>query len=532
MATETARAEPLWSACDAWLRRAEEVVTASAETLNTLNVFPVPDADTGSNVMLSLRGIAAAVPSFERAGLDAVVQAAILSAHGNSGAILAEMITSVCRALQEGTEDASQLPPGRWVAELLHLVATAATRAVARPVLGTILTVAAQAADSAQLAAQTHPGGALVVAQAARTGAQEALLRTPEQLEVLSRAGVVDAGGQAFVLLLDVLVEVLGGPKAQPLEPVVPPTAQSQRPDESQGPAKVEYEVMYAICGAQPSSLDDLRAELSELGHSVVLVGDQSIAQVHVHLAEPGPAVEAGVSRGRLSQIRITALEDTAPEARRSVVCMVVGQGLARAVTEMGGVAVQAERGQLTIAELTEALVQCGGDAVILPNNMENLESASHVARLFRGAGRRVAVIPTVAQVQGLAAIAVHEPSADFEAAVVAMSTAAGHTRQGAVTIAESSAMTMAGRCRRGDVLGVVEGDFVEIGTSVTEVAWGVLQRLLAAGGELVTLVSGAAAEAGLVEELSRRILDASNGVDVETLVGGQQRYLLLIGVE
>jgi fatty acid kinase len=143
-----------------------------------------------------------------------------------------------------------------------------------------------------------------------------------------------------------------------------------------------------------------------------------------------------------------------------------------------------------------------------------------------------VAVIPTVAQVQGLAAMAVHEPTADFDSAVVAMSSAAGHARNGAVTVAETSAMTMAGRCEPGDVLGVLEGDFVEIGASVTDVAWRVIERLLSAGGELLTVVRGVGAEQRLVDELVERLDARAPGLDVEVLDGGQPRYLLLLGLE
>jgi DAK2 domain fusion protein YloV len=531
VAIETTGFEPLWDACDAWLRRAEEIISASADALNTLNVFPVSDADTGSNLKLTLRGIAQAVQSFDRTNLDWVVQAAILSAHGNSGAILAEMVTSVCRTLEHKRDDTAALPPGVRVAVLMRRVATAATQAVARPVAGTILTVADGAAEAAERAAGKDSGDGLAVAVAAQQGAYEALLRTPDQLDVLAKAGVVDAGGQAFVLLVDVLVEVLGGPKAEPLgqvaSPVTPAGMTRTRPS-----SKSEYEVMYAIRGARRGTLDRLRTELSELGHSVVIVGDQTIAQVHVHLDEPGAAVEAGLSMGRLSQIKITAFEPEREQTQRTVLSMVVGAGLAEAVRALGGVPIQGARGQLTLEDLAAALEGRCGDAVILPNDMESLEMASHLAGRLRIEGRRIAVIPTVAQVQGLAAIAVHEPTADFDSAVVAMSTAAGHIRHGAVTVAEGSAMTMAGRCQPGDVLGLVEGDFVEIGTSVVEVAWRVVQRLLAAGGELLTLVSGADAEPGLTDELERRTRKGSDVVDVESLVGGQPRYPVLIGLE
>jgi hypothetical protein len=415
------------------------------------------------------------------------------------------------------------------VAVLMRRVAVAATQAVAAPVAGTMLTVADRAADAAECAALVHAEDALFVAKAAQSAAGEALRRTPDQLGVLARAGVVDAGGQAFVLLLDVLVEVLGGPRAEPLLDVSPPLVEVVA--DSRAVGVPEYEVMYAIRGAPRASLDLLRSELSVLGHSVVIVGDQSVAQVHVHLHEPGAAVEAGLSLGTLSQIRITALQAPA-QGERTVLSLVAGDGLAAAVGELGGVPVHAQGGQLTVQELTVALARSSGDAVILPNDMESLEIARHLAAQVRADGRRVAVIPTVAQVQGLAALAVHEPTADFDSAVVAMSTAAAHTRQGAVTIAESAAMTMAGRCRPGDVLGVVEGDFVEIGSSVPDVADRVIQRLLAAGGELVTLVLGADAEPGLAAELERRTIAAGHRVDVEELVGGQSRYVVLVGVE
>ncbi len=218
-AVATAPLDP-WAVCRRWLHRSHEVLAASSDALNAMNVFPISDSDTGSNITVTLAGIARSVPDLGRADIDAVVQAAILSAHGNSGAILAEMITSVCRALEKAPSRASQAAPGLAVAVLMRTVAEAATQAVARPVAGTILTVADGAAEAAERAAAECPGNALTVATASLRGAEEALSRTPELLDVLAEAGVVDAGGQAYVLLLGVLVEVLGGPPAQPLTAV------------------------------------------------------------------------------------------------------------------------------------------------------------------------------------------------------------------------------------------------------------------------------------------------------------------------
>ena len=333
----------LWLLGDAWLRRAARVISESADALNAMNVFPISDADTGSNLELTIGGIASSVTRFQRASLDDVVQAAILSAHGNSGAIVAEMFTSVCRALARTPERLAALPPGAVVAALLRTVSDAANQAVAEPVVGTILTVAEEAAASAAEAARdpAKTGDPLAVARSAQQGAHDALARTPEQLDVLGQAGVVDAGGQAFVLLIDVLVEVLGGPRAEPLAmseatPAATPGTAATAP--------MEYEVMYALRGMAASTLDELRRELSGLGRSVVVVGDEAVAQVHVHLLDAGAAIEAALDRGVLSRIRVTALgpllAEEPPAGGRTWSSVVAGPGLADAAAAMGAVPV------------------------------------------------------------------------------------------------------------------------------------------------------------------------------------------------
>ena len=520
----------LWEAYDGWLRRATTVIGDSADALNAINVFPVPDADTGSNLKLTMAGISEAIPNLDLTTLDAAVQAAILAAHGNSGAIVAEMFVSVCRTLEYDLPALLPMPHGTLIATLLRSAAVAARRAVARPVAGTILTVADESANAAEEAATNDSHDPLAVVRAAQRGAREALTRTTEQLEVLSSAGVVDAGGQAYVLLIDVLAEVLGGAPAQPLTAAGPHQPAGIKRQE---PARTgEYEVMYTLRGVPMPELDQLRERLSELGHSVVIVGDQAIAQVHVHLSEAGAAVEAALPLGELGQIRITALQSSSAVGQRNVMVVVAGAGLAEAVASLGGVPVLAADSDITLDELRAAADQTCGDLVILPNGTENLRTADRLAAELRSTGRRVGIIPTHAQVQGLAAMAVHEPAADFESVVVAMSSAAGHARHGAVTVAEKSAMTMAGRCQPGDVLGAVEGDVVIIGTSLAEVAWQVVERLLAAGGELLTLVRGRDADDNLLPDLTARVRSWSRAVDVEVLDGGQPRYPLLLGLE
>ena len=519
----------LWVVFDIWLRRAAALLAESVDALNEINVYPVPDSDTGTNLRLTFEGIVAAAPRVTEESGDVIAQAAILSAHGNSGAIVAEMLASVVRQLPD-LGDAT--PPGGRLAALLRVAAVAARRAVARPVEGTIVTVAEAAADAAEAARSDHPDDALAVAEAAQGAADEALARTPEQLEALAAAGVVDAGGQAYVLLVDALVHTLHGEPARPLTATTAAAVGTRQTENGRAP--VEYEVMYALRGAPATGREALRERLSALGHSVVLVGDQSVAQVHVHLTEAGAAIEAGLGHGRLSQIRITALPPEPPvqTTERTVLCVVAGPGLADAISALGGTPIVAVDPDRTLIELTAAAEHSGGDVIILPNDPRTLGRASQLVAALRGQDRRASLIPTVAQVQGLAAMAVHEPTADFEPAVMAMSNAAGQVRHGAVTVAEDAAMTVAGRCLPGDVLGVEMGDFVEIGRTVPEVAWAVVERLLSAGGELLTIVAGAEVDDEVPERLADRVRAARPGLEVELIHGGQPRYPLLLGLE
>jgi dihydroxyacetone kinase-like predicted kinase len=213
------------------------------------------------------------------------------------------------------------------------------------------------------------------------------------------------------------------------------------------------------------------------------------------------------------------------------VIALVAGQGLARAVEAVGAVPVLLAPGDDVAGPVSAAISHAGSEVVLLPNGMVSVERANRLVDEFREA-RRIAVIPSAAQIQGLAAVAVHEPAAEFDSAVAAMSRTAGHARHGGVTVAETAAMTMAGPCRPGDVLGVLEGDIVEIGDSLTEVGWRVIARLLAGGGELLTLVTGEGAQPELVEELSRRAHRAAEALDIEVVDGGQRRYVLLVGME
>jgi len=227
------------------------------------------------------------------------------------------------------------------------------------------------------------------------------------------------------------------------------------------------------------------------------------------------------------------ARPDLPPEGR-AVVSVVAGEGLAGLFAAAGATVVAGGPGRrASTAELLEGVRRAGArDVVVLPNDADSLAVAEAAAAQARDDGLRVGVIPTRASVQALAALAVHDPTRRFEDDIVAMTAAAGHCRHGGVTVASKQAVTMAGVCRQGDVLGILDGDFALIGDDVAAVACEVVDRLLTSGGELVTLVTGADAEPGLAESVTAYLRRARPEVETVVYAGGQPRYPLLVGVE
>jgi dihydroxyacetone kinase-like predicted kinase len=259
-----------------------------------------------------------------------------------------------------------------------------------------------------------------------------------------------------------------------------------------------------------------------------------------VHVDDVGAAVEAGLRAGRPHRVRVThfaeQVERPDPGTRqgRAVVVVAAGAGLGDLFVQAGATVVPGGVGRRpSTGQILEAISAAGAaEVVVLPNDRDSIAAAEAAARTAREAHDiRVAVIPTNAQVQGLAALAVHEPGRTFEEDIIGMTAAARHARSGAVTVAVRAAMTTGGPCQPGDVLGVIEGDFVLVGEDLFEVATGVLERLLGGGGELVTLVAGAEADV-LAERTAAHLHDAHPTVDVVVYHGGQQRYPLLVGVE
>jgi uncharacterized protein len=538
-----------------WAVAALAALGEAREEIDALNVFPVPDGDTGTNMYLTLEAAVLAAETVPDGApvdrlADTFARGALLGARGNSGVIGAQLLRGWADTLGEF----SQLSAGSAV-EGFRRADEQAWRAVNDPVEGTILSVSRAAATAAATAPPTLEG----VVSAAADAARRALELTPSQLPALARAGVVDAGGRGLVVLIDSLAElVTGAARSRPARgPRHPPRAALDVPEcrhrDADGPS---YEVMFLLEAGDPVEPDTwmelLRLRLAALGDSLVVVGGSGLWQVHVHVHDPGAAIETAMEFGRPHRIRIThfsehgALGGTPlrswPGGRRAdagLVACAAGPGLAALFEAAGAVVVAGGPGRRpSTAQLLAAVRRTGAAHVaLLPNDGDTLNVAQVAAATARADGVRVTVVPTRAQVQGLAAAAVHDPARGFDDDVVAMSSAAGAARDGAVTVAVRDGLTSAGECRRGDALGVVDGDFAVVGQDLRAVAIEVTERLLSGGGELLTLVIGAdehedGENAELAQVVAAAVRARRPGVDVNVLDGGQPRYPLLIGVE
>ncbi|MFJ7200063.1 MULTISPECIES: DAK2 domain-containing protein [unclassified Streptomyces] len=524
-----------------WCSLALEALGREREAIDAINVYPVADGDTGTNLYLTVESAAQAVEAVFAAhetgatapvaadAVRAMAHGALIGARGNSGTILAQLLRGMAGVLAVG-HDADHLR------RALAVAAEAARQAVAHPVEGTVLTVATAAAEAA--ARTAHDAGTGAVARAAYEGARTALEATPGQLAVLGRAGVVDAGGQGLVTVLAALVEAVCGRAPERTRVSVPalPLPDDCAADEAEGgPA---FEVIYLL-EATDEAVDRLRTRLDRLGDSLVVVGGDGLWNVHVHVDDAGAAVEAGVEAGRPYRIRIThfgadRVHPHTEPVQRAVVVVVPGDGLRGLCKEAGATTVLARPGEPPASgELVDAIRRAHArEVVLLPNDAELRHTAAAAAEQARAEGVRVALIPTRAAVQGIAALAVHEPDRSFDEDVVAMTAAAGATRYAELAVAERQSWTMAGICQAGDVLGLIDGDVAVIGEDVPQTARDVLDRMLAAGGELVTLVLGEDIPDGLADALEEHVREGYLAVDTVVYRGGPQSAPLLIGVE
>lgn len=552
-----------------WAHTAVSDLITHIDEINRLNVFPVADADTGANMLFTMRSALAEAKAGAgpEGGSTCVARAAaalstgaLNGARGNSGVILSQILRGVAEVTATAAAGAGgELPHIDVVvlgAALQRGVELVISSMGGEEVPGTIVSVLRAAADAVQHSARAGDGLASAVI-AAGDAAVVALEKTPEQLDVLADAGAVDAGGRGLLVLLDALRSTIAGqaPARTVYEPS--PRALQQEEAPAQRPAP-QFEVMYRLDGCEPAAADTLRDRLGELGDSVGIASAPSSAErtysVHVHTDDAGAAVEAGLAAGRLSRIVISALSSGTPglpaggwTRERAVLAVVDGDGAADLFAGEGACVLQRDPAaddpvtNISAHQLMRAVVDTGAAQVmVLPNGYVAAEELVAGCTAAIGWGIDVVPIPTGSMVQGLAALAVHETGSQAVDDGYTMARAAGAARHGSVRIATESALTWAGRCRPGDGLGIAGDEVLIVAADAVGAAIGLLDLLLASGGDLVTVLLGAGfdtegpdANAGAVADiLEDHMHDHHPGTELVTYRTGHHGDALLIGVE
>ena len=536
-----------------WARASADGLVAVRTEINDLNVFPIPDSDTGSNMAFTM-GAAADAAEQAEPGADvaavtrAMADAAVGSARGNSGIILSQVLVGVADAAvvaeTENDQSFAQLFAGG-----LALGSLAAVRAVSDPREGTVLTVLRQVAAAAHDNSDAAPAD---LARAAAEAAADALEHTPEQLAELAYAGVVDAGGRGMLVLLDAMVLVLTGVanrrrnyRGLLIEGALP----AQRADEAcDGSSDMDFEVMYLLDGTADERIGRLRDYLAEIGDAVVIVGDSSEAgerfSVHVHTNDPGKAVEAGAVCGAISDVRISCFaldalrlagpDEPLPRHKRAVVVIAKGHGARDLFAEAGAAVVSADDG-LSAEAVAQAIRDTDAAHVVV---MANGELASQelvsVAAGARSTQRTVVFIPTLSMVQCLSALAVHDPGEEADVDAYAMAEAAAGTRWGSVRRVTGQLMTLAGTSEPGDMLGYIGSDALVIGHDPLAATTALLDLMLATGGELITILGGALLDdqPEVIVGVQDHVRRVYPGIELTVYPCGQADSVLQVGVE
>jgi DAK2 domain fusion protein YloV len=537
-----------------------DALAAHRETINRLNVYPVPDGDTGTNMALTLASV---VAELEGAAADmdatchAIAHGSLMGARGNSGVILCQILRGLA-----GSFKGSEAVDAGTLADALDAASTAAYGAVGRPVEGTILTVVRVAAESSRAA---FDGGAdlLGVLEAARAGGGEALAETPEMLPVLKEAGVVDAGGTGLLLLLDVALHLvdgravpdpdddLAGASAEFLEAFEAAHGEGGHEGSLAG---LRYEVMYFL-EAPDESISGFKDVWATLGDSIVVVGGDGLWNCHIHTDDIGPAVEAGIDVGKPRGIRVTDLLDEFAELEEerwvreaepmanepsivhepvpcAVVAVSVGDGVRRIFQSLG-VQVVVTGGQTmnpSTAQLLEAVESAPApDVVLLPNNKNIIPVAEQVDAMT---DKTVRVVPTRGVAEGFASLLAYDPGSTAPDNAESMAAAAAQVTAGEITRAVRNSSTDRGPIREGDWLGIARDGIIAVDDDLSGAATTLLDQLVGPEHEIVTVIEGEGASQAITRHLEVWLHDNRPGCEVEVHHGGQPLYPYLFGVE
>lgn len=534
-----------------------DTMKAHSAEINRLNVYPVPDGDTGTNMARTLDAVVAELDGADAelvATCNAISHGSLMGARGNSGVILSQILRGISGTLRDATEGT-----GAKVAEALKAASNAAYQAVLKPIEGTILTVVRESADAATSAAAD--GASLVaVLRAARAAGGDALARTPDMLPVLKDAGVVDAGGAGFLFLLDAALYVVDG-VALPEPDLSITDADLPIPDAHAAGsiADLRYEVMYFL-DLPDELIQSFKEGWGEIGDSIVVVGGEGLWNCHVHTNDIGAAIEVALDLGgRPKTIRVTDLfEEVAeehahreaaltgaaptrldaaaaglPAVNCAVVAVASGDGLAELFGQLGvqGVIGGGQTLNPSTAELLAAVETVNADqVVVLPNNKNIIPVAEQLNALTN---KTVVVVPTKSMPEALAALVLYDPEVSAQANAEEMGDAAASVATGEITQAVRDTNSDAGAIKEGDWIGIVRGDGIAtVNGTLQGASTALLDQLVSTEREIVTIIEGSDATRGSTDALLAWLEEHRPDVQVEVHRGGQPLYPYLFGVE
>ena len=520
----------------------------SVPDINAINVFPVPDGDTGNNMFLTMRST---IEEGDRASghsvsaiAKAMAQGALMGARGNSGVILSQFF----RGLAKGFDGRETITGSDWAIALAE-ASSAAYKGLSHPVEGTMLTVVRDASTAAKAAAQANPEDLIGVAEAAVEAAKGSVARTPLLLPVLREAGVVDAGGQGIYVFLEGALCYLKG-EVEEIQYRKPQMVTADLPLSSKAAELVaEPEEPYGYCTnflleGQKLNPDKIRKKLDEKGQSLVVVGDETTVRVHIHTYDPGSIIRYATSLGTLHQLQIQNMDDQhvsfvemqqkrLPASEIAVVAVASGSGMSEVLHSLGAAAI-VPGGQTmnpSVQEIVDAVESVPSKKVILlPNNKNIILTASQAQSLT---SKEIAVVPTRTLPQGVAALIAFNYEGTLEENVQAMEEAVAGVKTVEITKAVRSTQIKGLKIKRGQFIGIVDDkELVAAGDSITEVLFEALGKTDIESAEIVTLYYGADIEAAQAEQIVQGIRDKYSEKQVEMVSGGQLHYSYIISLE
>jgi uncharacterized protein len=535
------------SALRDWAHTAVGDLISHTDEINLLNVFPVADADTGTNMLFTMRSAWAQADTHSDSDDVTQVAAALAAgalhgARGNSGVILSQILRGLADVVSSAATERggalADIDGPVFAAALRHAVGLVVA-SMGEPVPGTIVSVLQDAAGAAEDVAADRTDLTEVVSAAADAAAV-ALDKTTGQLDVLAEAGVVDAGGRGLLVLLDAMSRTLTGRAPHRHEYLPSPPHTDAAATTAAAP---QFEVMYLLGGCDARGVETLRERLDQLGESVAIAASADGAghySVHVHADDAGAAVEAALSVGTPSRIQVTSLSGGAGarpaggwSRERAVLAVVDGDGAEELFAGEGAHVLRPGADPVSAKQLLHALVNTGAAQImVLPNGYVAAEELVAGCTAAIGWGIDVVPVPAGSMVQGLAALAVHDAERQAVDDGYTMARAAAGARHGTVRVATEEALTWAGTCKPGDGLAIAGDEVLIVGNDIVAAAAGLIDLLLAAGGELVTVLTGAGVDGSVGDALQTHVHTQHLGTELVTYHTDHRGDALLIGVE